>query len=75
MDAGGIMGQRLRSFVRRLSLAQRFGLASLVILILGLVGIGFWVQRQIGMGIIHGTAATTALYVAELCRAGAWRAC
>ncbi|MGE5603733.1 MAG: sensor histidine kinase, partial [Nitrososphaerales archaeon] len=57
------MKQRVQSELGRLSLAQRFGLASLVILILGLAGIGFWVQREIEAGIIHGTASTTALYV------------
>ncbi len=57
------MKQRARGLLSELSLAQKFGLASLVILILGLAGIGFWVQREIEAGIIHGTATTTALYV------------
>ena len=57
------MKQRALKALSQLSLAQRFGLASLAILIVGLAGIGFWVQREIEMGIIHGTASTTALYV------------
>lgn len=47
----------------RLSLARRFRLASFLILVLGLIGIGAWVQRQIEDGILHSTASTTALYV------------
>ncbi len=38
-------------------------LASLVILLAGMVGIGVWVQQQIVTGVIHRTGATTALYV------------
>lgn len=49
--------------VRTLSLAQQFMLASLLILIMGMVGIGWWVGRQIEAGVVHRTAATTALYV------------
>ncbi|HEX9114498.1 MAG TPA: ATP-binding protein [Anaerolineae bacterium] len=47
----------------KLSLVQRFRLASLVVLILGLIGIGAWVQGQIEAAIIHSTATTTAVYV------------
>lgn len=53
----------LRSLVARLDLAQRFRLASFVVLVLGLIGIGAWVQRAIEEGIIRGTASTTSLYV------------
>lgn len=49
--------------IQRLTLAQRFMLASLVILIAGMVGIGLWVSNQITTGVIHRTGATTALYV------------
>jgi signal transduction histidine kinase len=38
-------------------------LASLVILIAGMAGIGVWVGNQIKNGVIHRTGATTALYV------------
>src|SRR5690348_4520988 len=37
--------------VRRLSLAQRFLLGSLVILLVGMTGIGLWVARQIEDGV------------------------
>ena len=47
----------------RLTLSQRFTLASLVILVAGMVGIGRWVSQQIEGGVIHRTAATTALFV------------
>ncbi|MBI2941534.1 MAG: sensor histidine kinase [Chloroflexi bacterium] len=68
---GGIMGNRQRCAVRawiegslkRLSLAQQFMLASLVILVAGAVSIGWWVGQQIEVGVINRTAATTALYV------------
>src|SRR5512144_2962512 len=58
-----MMVQKGQTMLRQLSLAQKFGLACLIILVLGLGGIGFWVQREIEAGIIHGTATTTALYV------------
>ena len=45
------------------TLAQRFMLASLIILISGMAGIGIWVGNQIKNGVIHRTGATTALYV------------
>jgi signal transduction histidine kinase len=38
-------------------------LASLIILIAGMAGIGFWVGNEISRGVIHRTGATTALYV------------
>jgi signal transduction histidine kinase len=50
----------------RLSVAQRFLLGSLVILLLGMAGVGAWVSRQIEDGVIHRTAAATALYVDSL---------
>jgi len=49
--------------VRQPTLAQRFMLASLIILIAGMAGIGIWVGDQIKNGVIHRTGATTALYV------------
>ncbi|MDP9362836.1 MAG: histidine kinase [Chloroflexota bacterium] len=50
----------------RLSLAKRFMLASLAILLIGMAGIGAWVTRQIEDGVVQRTAATTALYVDSL---------
>jgi signal transduction histidine kinase len=49
--------------VRQATLAQRFMLASLVILITGMAGIGVWIGNEIKNGVIHRTGATTALYV------------
>lgn len=49
--------------VRQPTLAQRFMLASLIILIAGMAGIGTWVGNEIKNGVIHRTGATTALYV------------
>lgn len=46
-----------------LSLAQRFMMASLVILVSGMFGIGVWVSQRIESGVTHRTAATTALFV------------
>ena len=57
------MYQRVKHFFANLSLSQQFMLASLVILLIGMVGIGAWVERQIETGVIHRTGATTALYV------------
>jgi len=53
----------MRSIISKLSLANRFNVISLIILVAGMLGIGSWVQRQIGEGIIHGTGHTTSLYV------------
>lgn len=54
---------RVAGFLNRLTLSQRFMLASLVILVAGMIGIGWWVGQQIKTGVVHRTAATTALYV------------
>lgn len=48
---------------RQATLARRFMLASLVILIAGMAGIGVWIGNEIKNGVIHRTGATTALYV------------
>ena len=57
------MNTRIVRFLRQLSLAQQFMLASLAILIAAGVGIAAWLGRQIEDGVIHRTAATTALYL------------
>ncbi len=54
---------RIRNFFASLDLSQRFMLASLLILLLGVVGISAWVEHQIVTGVIHRAGATTALYV------------
>jgi hypothetical protein len=38
-------------------------LASFIVLVCGMLGVGWWIGRQIQHGVIHRTAATTALYV------------
>ena len=57
---------RGKRFGGRLSLAKRFMLGSLVILLIGMAGIGAWVARRIEAGVVARTAATTALYVDSL---------
>src|SRR5512134_1771957 len=57
------MSMPIRVPARQPTLAQRFMLASLVILIAGMAGIGIWVGNEIKNGVIHRTGATTALYV------------
>jgi signal transduction histidine kinase len=52
-----------RNFFGRLSLSWQFMLASLVILVGGMLGLGAWVGAQIELGVINRTAATTALFV------------
>ncbi len=57
------MSMPIKASVGRPTLAQRFMLASLIILIAGMAGIGFWIGNEIKNGVIHRTGATTALYV------------
>lgn len=57
------MRMRLRRGPRRLSLAQRFMVTSLFILVGGLLSTGWWVGEQIEQGVVHRAAATTALFV------------
>ncbi len=47
----------------KLSLARQFMLVSFLILLTGMVVIGFWVGQQIRTGVINRTAAVTSLYV------------
>ena len=54
---------RVRELVGRLSLAQRFALACLLVLVTGAVVIGRWVSGEIESGVIRRTSAVTALYV------------
>src|SRR3954447_911322 len=53
----------IRARLNRLSLAQRFMLASFFILVAGMFSTAAWVGDQIEQGVIHRTAATTAVYV------------
>jgi signal transduction histidine kinase len=50
----------------RLSLAWKFSLASLVVLVLTALGVGWWVAREIREGVIHRVAANAALTVASV---------
>ena len=46
-----------------LTLATRFNLACLLVLLVSMLVTGWWVGEQIRQGVIHRTAATAALYV------------
>jgi signal transduction histidine kinase len=51
------------NFLKRWSLIQRFTIVSFVIMIFGIVGIGWWVGEQIKIGVIKESAVTAALYM------------
>ncbi len=57
------MSMPFRVRIKQATLAQRFMLSSLFILVTGMAGIGIWVGNQIKNGVIHRSGATTALYV------------
>ncbi|MGH2541830.1 MAG: sensor histidine kinase [Ardenticatenaceae bacterium] len=59
------MSQRLATFWGQLALARQFMAASFVVLLLGMVGVGWWVGEQIERGVTQRTAETSALYVAS----------
>lgn len=46
-----------------LSLAKQFALASLLVISLGMLGLGYLINSQIREGVINHTASTTALYM------------
>src|SRR5882757_7473263 len=61
-------GQSLRlnwshNWSTRLTWSQRFMLASLVILLAGMAGLGWWVCQEIQNGVVQQTAANVAVYV------------
>lgn len=58
-----MMPGQLRSFLMRFTLLQRFTAASLIIMILGMLGIGWWVGGQIKTGVIKNAGITTADYM------------
>ncbi len=58
-----LVRRKVAGLFERLSLAQRFMLASLVIVVSGMVGVAWWVGQQIESGVVDRTSATTALYV------------
>ncbi len=55
--------RHITSIITRLSLAQQYMLANLVVLVISMTVIGWWVGGQIEAGVIDRTAAQTALYV------------
>lgn len=57
------MRGKLRNVIRKFSLFRRFLLAGFVIMVVGMIGIGLWVEQQIQSKVVHNTGATTALYV------------
>jgi signal transduction histidine kinase len=62
----GKMRRKFEELIAGLSWAQRFMLASLIILVMGMFGMGWWVGQEIESGVIHQTAANTALYVSSI---------
>ncbi len=55
-----------RTSWNRLSLAWKFSLASLVVLVLTALGLGWWVATEIRQGVIHRVAANVALTVSSV---------
>ena len=53
----------MKAFFDRLQLIQKFMVISLIILIIGMLGIGSWVGQQIKNGVVNHAGATTALYL------------
>jgi len=47
----------------RLTLARQFMIASLIILVVAALGLGWWAGQQIERSVVHRTAETTALFV------------
>lgn len=58
--------QRVRNPFAALTWSQSFMLASLVILVAGMAGIGWWVGEQIQSGVVHQISSNTALYVSSI---------
>jgi signal transduction histidine kinase len=61
--AGQNLKARAQSLVSRLTWAHRFMLASLMILVAGMLGIGWWVCQAIQAGVVQQTATNVALFV------------
>ena len=54
---------RLRSSLLGMSLAMRFALASFIVILGGMLGVGAWVAGRIEDGVVARSASTAALYV------------
>jgi signal transduction histidine kinase len=52
-----------RNPLTHLTLARQFMIASLIVLVVAALGLGWWVGEQIERSVVHRTAATTALFV------------
>ena len=57
------MQNRIINFIKLWSLVQRFTIVSLVIMISGMAGIGWWLGEQIKIGVVAESAVTAALYM------------
>ena len=57
------MSGAMRNPLTQLTLARQFMIASLIILVIAALGLGWWVGQQIERSVVHRTAATTALFV------------
>lgn len=55
--------ERIFIYFSNLGLVKRFTIASFVVMILGMLGIGRWVALRIEDGVISENAAATALYM------------
>jgi signal transduction histidine kinase len=53
----------LSKWVKNQTFLQRFTIVSFIIIVFGMLGIGWWVDRQIRAAILQETASTTALYM------------
>ena len=49
--------------MKRLSLFHRFSIIGFVIMVLGMLGIGWWLGEQIKAGVIRESGSTSALYM------------
>ncbi len=52
-----------KDFTKDRSLVKRFTVASAIIMLLGMLGIGWWIGERIKAGVIKQATATTALYM------------
>lgn len=57
------MGFKLKGLWARFSLAQRYMLASFVVLLCYMAAVGWWITEEIESGVVRESATTTALYM------------
>ena len=57
------MLSRIRKFLAQGTLIQQFTIGSLIIMILGMVSIGRWIEEQIKVGVVNEAGVTTADYM------------